>query len=140
MYFFRQFKDDNTGREYGNEFLAEVRTKLQKIYFFRQFKEYRNQTNDPIFSSTFSALFVMFISDFGNNQNSFSCGPPFVPFWSVKYPNLCPKATNSDSSLYFSRKQTPCSCQKSLLAFVQPSPNNHFFRLHCMEYKGNDYT
>ena len=30
-------------------------------------------------------LFVTFIFVFENNQNLFSCGPPFVSFWSVKY-------------------------------------------------------
>ena len=35
-------------------------------------------------SSTFSGLIpVIFV--FENSQNSFSCGPIFGPFWSVKY-------------------------------------------------------
>ena len=56
----------------------------------------------PFFSSTFSAqLFVIFISEFENTQNSF---PLFGPFWSVKYFKFWPKATDSDSSSYFSRK------------------------------------
>ena len=42
----------------------------------------------PFFSSTFYALFVTFIFIFGNSQNSFSCGVPFGPFWSVKYLNF----------------------------------------------------
>ena len=42
----------------------------------------------PFFSSTFSDLFVVLISEFENTQNSFSCGPPFGPFWSVKYLNF----------------------------------------------------
>ena len=33
-------------------------------------------------------LFVTFISEFENSQNSFSFGPPFDPFWSVKYINV----------------------------------------------------
>ena len=41
----------------------------------------------PFFSSTFSALTVCNI-DFENSQNSFSCGSPFGPFWSVKYLNF----------------------------------------------------
>ena len=40
------------------------------------------------FSSTFYALFVTFIFIFEYSQNSFSCGPPFGPFWSVKYFNF----------------------------------------------------
>ena len=55
------------------------------------------------FSSTFSTLFVTFISEFENTQNSFSCGPLFGPLWSVKYLNFCPKATDSDSASYFFR-------------------------------------
>ena len=49
----------------------------------------------PFFSSIFSAqLFVIFISEFENTQNSF---PLFGPFWSVKYFKFWPKATDSDS-------------------------------------------
>ena len=44
------------------------------------------------------------ISEFGNTQNSLSCSPFFGPFWSVEYLNFWPKATDSDSSSYFSRK------------------------------------
>ena len=61
----------------------------------------------PFFSSTFSDLIVIFISEFENILNSFSCGPPLGPFCSSKYLNFCPKATDSDSSSHFSRKQTP---------------------------------
>ena len=60
----------------------------------------------PFFSSTFSALFVIFIFVFENSQNSFSYGLHFGPFWSVKYLRFWEKATNSDSSQCFSRKQT----------------------------------
>ena len=60
----------------------------------------------PFFSSTFSALFVIFIFIFENSQNSFSYGLHFGPFWSVKYLRSGEKATNSDSSQCFSRKQT----------------------------------
>ena len=50
---------------------------------------------------------VRLISEFENTQNLFSCGLPFDSFWYVKYLNFCPKATDSDSSLHFSRKQIP---------------------------------
>ena len=50
----------------------------------------------PFFSSTFSALTST--SEFENTQNSFSCGLLFGPFWSVKYLNFWPKATDSDCS------------------------------------------
>ena len=39
----------------------------------------------PFFSSTLSALFVTLIFVCETRQNSFSCGAPFGPFWSVKY-------------------------------------------------------
>ena len=60
----------------------------------------------PFFSSIFSDLFVIFISEFENTQNSFLCRPPFGSFWSVKYLNFWPKATDSASSSHFSRKYT----------------------------------
>ena len=62
-------------------FLDKVSTKLQKIHFFRQFKDHNsrrkhgNKTNDPIFSSTFSALF--------QNQSPIFC----CPLFSVNYFN-----------------------------------------------------
>ena len=91
-------------------FLAEVSTELQKMHFLDNLRtitqegsmETRQMT--LFFSSTFSNLFVIFISEFENAQNSFSCGPPFRLFWSVKYLNFWPKATDSDSSSHFSRK------------------------------------
>ena len=75
-------------------FLAEVSTKLYKIHFSRQIighnseRKLKNQTNDLIFSSTFSTLFVILIFVFENSQNSFSCGRPFDPFWFVKFRNF----------------------------------------------------
>ena len=67
-------------------FLAEVSTKLQKMHFLDNLKtitqegsmETRQMT--PFFSSTFSNLFVIFISEFENAQNSFSCGSSVGPF------------------------------------------------------------
>ena len=66
------------------------------MHFFGQFKDHTprrkhgNQTNDSIFYLLF-LLFVKFIFVFENSQNSFSCGPPFGPFWSVKYLNVWEK-------------------------------------------------
>ena len=57
-------------------FLAEVCTKLWKMHFFGQFKDHNsgrkhgNQTDDPSFSSTFSALLFQ-------NQYPIFCCPPF---------------------------------------------------------------
>ena len=43
----------------------------------------------PVFNLLFTLqLFVTFIFIFENSQNSFSCGPHFGPFWSVKYLNF----------------------------------------------------
>ena len=36
-------------------------------------------------------LFVTFIFVFENSQNLFSCGPPFGPFWYIKYLNFVKK-------------------------------------------------
>ena len=75
-------------------FLAEVSTKLLKMPFLDNLKTIFQEGNmetrqmTPFFSSTFYALFVTFIFIFGNSQNSFSCGAPFGPFWSVKYLNF----------------------------------------------------
>ena len=52
-------------------FLAEVSTNLHKMHYFVQFK-----------------LCLIFIFVFEKCQNSFSWGPPFVPFWSAKYLNF----------------------------------------------------
>ena len=49
-------------------FLTEVSTKLQKMHFFGQFKENAQNTE--------------------KTQNSFSCDPLFVLFWSIKYLNF----------------------------------------------------
>ena len=49
-------------------------------------------------------LFVTFIFVFENNQNLFSCGPPFVSFLVCKISQIWAIATNSDSPSYFSKK------------------------------------
>ena len=83
-------------------FLAEVSTKLKGITRKGTWKLDRWPHFFHLLFPLY--LFVTFISEFENTQNSFSCGLPFGPFWSVKYLNFSPKATDSDSSLYFSRK------------------------------------
>ena len=78
------------------KFLAEVSTKLHEMHLFRQFKDHNSgrkhkyQTNDPIFFIYFflSVFNLTFTFVFENSQNSFSCGPLFGPFWSVKYLNF----------------------------------------------------
>ena len=53
----------------------------------------------PLVSSTSSALFVTFISEFVfiSEFEFIPAVPPFDPFWSVKYLSFWAKATNSDS-------------------------------------------
>ena len=66
MDFFGQFTDHNSGRKYGN------------------------QTNDPIFSSTFFRSNCLEHSFLNLNivKIHFDVVPPFGPFWSVKYLNF----------------------------------------------------
>ena len=72
-------------------FLAEVSTKLQKMHFLDNLRTITQEGNiearqlTPFFSCTFSALNVL---EFKNISNSFSCGSPFGPFWSVKHLNV----------------------------------------------------
>ena len=76
--------------------LVAISTKLQRKHFFGQFKVHnsgrkkRKLYNWPHFLNLFFPLwlFVTFIFVFENSQNSFSCGPPFGLFWSVKFLNL----------------------------------------------------
>ena len=55
------------------------------VYLFHFSKE---QIHHKINWNKWLHLFVTFIVVFENNQNSFSCGPTFCPFWSVKYLNF----------------------------------------------------
>ena len=65
-------------------FLAEVNTKLQKMHFLDNLRIItqegciKTRQMTPLFSPTFSNLFVIFISEFENAQNSFACGPLLV--------------------------------------------------------------
>ena len=93
------------------KFFAKVSSQLRKRHFFWQFKDnnsgrkHGSYANDPIFHLLLLLyLFVTFISEFENTQYSFSCGPPFVPFWSVKYLYFSPKTTDSGRLSYFSRR------------------------------------
>ena len=67
-------------------FLAEISTKLQKMRFLGQITDHNS--NDLIFSSTFSVLLVTFIFVFENVQNLFSCFPLFGALWPLKYLNF----------------------------------------------------
>ena len=60
-------------------FLAEVSTNLQKIHFLDNLRTITQEGSmetkqmTSFFSCTFSNLFVIFISEFENAQNAFSC-------------------------------------------------------------------
>ena len=64
---------------------------LDNLQSINQEGNMENRQMNPFFSSTFSALFITFSFLFENSQNSFWCGPSFVPFWSVKYVNFWQK-------------------------------------------------
>ena len=76
-------------------FLAEVSTKLQKMHFFEGFEDHNsgrkdgNETNGPIFSSTFSALTFCNIHFYiWKWSKLIFMWSPFGLFWSVKYLNF----------------------------------------------------
>ena len=87
--------------------LAEVSTKLQKMHLSKNLKTItweRNMETRPIILFFFHLLlplylFEIFIAEFENTQILFSCGPPFGPFWPVKYLNFWPETINLVSSL-----------------------------------------
>ena len=93
-------------------FLAEVSTKLQKMHFFGQFKDYNserkhgNQTNDLIFLFTFSALLIQ-------NQSLIFCCPLFSENYlnpQARINKMVNKHTNDYhpiTSQLISRIQTP---------------------------------
>ena len=59
------------------------------------------------FRSTFSALTVTFIFLFENSQNLFLFGPPFRPFWSMKYPNFGQKLPIRTARHTFLKRRHP---------------------------------
>ena len=65
-------------------FLAEISIKLQKCTFLDTLRTLTQEGNmgtgqlTSFFLPTFSDLTVIFISEFENTENSFSCGPPLV--------------------------------------------------------------
>ena len=122
-------------------FPAEVNTKLQKVHFFVQFKDHNsskkngNWTNDPIFFHLLFPLklFVTFISQFENSQNSFSSGLSFGPIWSEKKTQFLAKSCRFGQPITIFSKQTPPGYWKSILCFAHPpEPNTRFFGL--MDY------
>ena len=71
------------------EFFAEVKIKLRKMYFFNNLRAITQEQNKEAEQmttyclSTFSTLFVTFISEFESTQNLFSLG-----IWYVEYLNI----------------------------------------------------
>ena len=76
----------------------------------------------PFVSSTFSALTVTFIFVFENNQNWFSCGPPFGPFWSVKYLNVGQKLSIWTAHHTFLESRHPEVTKKPFMFCPQEEP------------------
>ena len=98
-------------------FLAEVSTKLQKMHFFGQFKDrnserkHESQTNDPIFSSTFSALLFQ-------NQSPIFCCPLF-------------------SENYLNRKARINKMVNKHTVNYHPSPSQLISRIHTLIFSWN---
>ena len=89
----------------------------------------------PFFLSIFSNLFAIIISEFENAQNSFSCGPAVGPFWSVKYLNVRPKVTDSDSSSHFTKSRHPeVTNDLHYVLYSSQSQISIFFRVQLMNY------
>ena len=87
------------------DFLLSSTQKFQKMHW-RTITQKENMESGQMttfYSSNFSALFVIFISEFKSTQNLFSSA-----IWYVEYLNIWPKATDSESWSYLSRMQTPC--------------------------------
>ena len=111
-------------------FLAEVRTKSQKMHFEGNMG---TRQMSPFLSLIFLLkLFVTFISEIENTQNSIPCGPTIAPFWSVKCLSFWPKATDSDSSSYFSRL-TEATKNLYYVLTTRQSQISIFFRLQLMD-------
>ena len=65
-------------------------------------------------------LQVKFISEFENTKTHFQFHY-FGPFWSVKYLNFLPKATDLDSSSYFFQKVDTLRLLKICIMFCLPA-------------------
>ena len=62
---------------------------LDNLQTIIQERNMKNRQLAPLFHLLFPLyLFVTLIFMFENIQSSFWCGPPFAPFWSVKYLNF----------------------------------------------------
>ena len=126
---------------YRIRFLAEVSIKLQKMHFFRQFfdhnsgRDMENRKMTLFFYLIFPLwLFVTFISEFENNSKFIFMWSPLLSILVCESLNFWAKATDSESSSYFSRKETPTLC------FVYPpEPNTHCFRFQFMDYYINPF-
>ena len=100
-----------------------------------------NQPNNPIFLSTFSTLFVLFIFEFETTQNSISCCPLFGLFWCIKYLNFWPKATVQTAHYTFLESRNP-EVTKNLYYVLSThwSQNTHFFRHQLMDYQVSSFV
>ena len=91
----------------------------------------------PFFSSTFYALFVTFIFIFGNSQNSFTFGPPFGPFWSVKYLNFGQKLPIQTTHHTFLESRHP-EVTKIYIMFCPPTGARYSFFLGSSSWTMKD--
>ena len=90
--------------------LAEVSTKFQKMSFLDNLRTITQEGNMATRQMT-SFFFIYFLRSVCNihfwiwkYSKFIFVWSSFGPFWSVKYLNFWPKATDSDSSSHFSRK------------------------------------
>ena len=83
-------------------------------------------------------LFVTFISEFENSQNSFSFGPPFDPFWSVKCINVGQKLPIRTAEHTFVESRHPEDTKNSYYALsLERSQNKKRYQL--MDYYCDTY-
>ena len=89
----------------------------------------------PFFSSAFSSLFVSFIFVFENNQNLFSGGLPFGPFWSVKCLNFERKLPIWTTHHTFLESTHPEVTKNPYYVCPLAGAKYPFFRLQLMDYQ-----
>ena len=93
----------------------------------------------PFFSSTFSALTVCNIHFlFENSQNLFWCGPPFGPFWSVKYLNFGQKLPIQPTHHTFLESRHP-DVTKNPYYVLSPEWSQKTVSAHGLKSSRNNY-
>ena len=93
-------------------FFCWVRHKIEKMHFFGQLKDHNSGRKHENYSNDSIIFFICFFCSTFLEYSFLNLKilkihfqiHLFGPFWSVKYPNFSPKATDSDSASYLSRK------------------------------------